>query len=108
MDHLTLLNVAIMRSHFTTGLEHAARGVQVAQASGAAVWRRAFFANMAQLFYLLGRFDEAIDHYEQALSILPSAGDNGVAALGGLADLRLAQGRIGEAEALLERVEGAV
>jgi transcriptional regulator with PAS, ATPase and Fis domain/tetratricopeptide (TPR) repeat protein len=108
MAENTLLSIALMRSQFDIALRHARCGADIARESGAAVWRRAFHGNLAHLFYVLGRFDEATAEYQQSQSLLPSEGDNRLAWLGGLGEICLAEGRLDECQHLVNRLEESI
>jgi DNA-binding NtrC family response regulator/tetratricopeptide (TPR) repeat protein len=105
---ITHVALAIMRSDLDGGLAHAARALQLAEQSGRAAALRASLANLGNLMYSLGRFDEAISYFERAMAALPSSGDNCNGALEGIARVRLVQGQLSEAVELLERVAGSV
>jgi DNA-binding NtrC family response regulator/tetratricopeptide (TPR) repeat protein len=105
---ITTVALALMRSDFDGGLAHAARALRLAEESGRAAALRASLANLGNLMYSAGRFGEAIDYYERAMSALPSSGDNCNGALDGIARVLLIQGQVSEASELLERVTGSV
>jgi DNA-binding NtrC family response regulator/tetratricopeptide (TPR) repeat protein len=105
---ITTVALALMRSDFDGGLAHAARALRLAEASGRAAALRASLANLGNLMYSAGRFGEAIDYYERAMSALPSSGDNCNGALDGIARVLLIQGQVSQAAELLERVTGSV
>jgi DNA-binding NtrC family response regulator len=105
---ITSAALAIMRSDFDSGLIHATRALQLAEQSGRAAARRAALANLGNLSYAAGRFDEAIDYFERAMDALPSSGDNCNAALESIARVRLVQDRIDEASELLDRIVESV
>src|SRR2546428_1202449 len=72
----THVAVAIMRSEAQAGLQHARRGLSLADQSGRASTRRAHLGNLGNLLYLLGDFSEAIQHLESAVALLPSTGEH--------------------------------
>jgi DNA-binding NtrC family response regulator/tetratricopeptide (TPR) repeat protein len=105
---ITCVALALMRSDFDAGLAHASRALQLAEQSGRAAALRASLANLGNLLYSVGRFGEAVGYYERAMAALPSAGDNCNGALEGIARVRLVQGQVSDAVALLERVAESV
>ena len=105
---ITNAALAIMRSDCDSGLIHATRALHLSEQSGRAAARRASLANLGNLSYAVGRFDEAIDYFERAMAALPSFGDNCNAALDSIARVRLVQDRVGQAGELLDRIAGSV
>ena len=101
---ITNAALAIMRSDCDRGLIHAMRALRLSEQSGRAAARRAALANLGNLSYAAGRFDEAIDYFERAMEALPSVGDNCNAALESIARVRLSQDQIGHAGELLDRI----
>ena len=55
--------LAIFQSDFDAAFVHAKRSVSLAEESGAVSARQSALANLGNVSYLLGRFDEAIDYY---------------------------------------------
>lgn len=104
----TRFAVAIMDCDLERASTHGERALHIANQSEAAAVRRASLGNMGNLFYWLGDFDKAVAYHELALSTFPSGGDNGNAAFGSLAQIRLAQGRTEECAELLDRLEQSI
>src|SRR5207247_5113272 len=92
----THVGVAIMRSESNAGLPHARNGLSLSELSGRAASRRAHLGNLGNLLYLLGEFNEAVEHLENAIAALPSEGEHRNANLDSLARIRLTQGRTDE------------
>ena len=101
---ITNVAIAIMQCDFDSALAHAVRAHQVANQSGRAAARRAALANLGNVRYAEGHFDEAIDYYHRAIEALPSAGDNIHAVLDSIARVELARGRLDQSAQLLDRI----
>jgi transcriptional regulator with PAS, ATPase and Fis domain len=108
MAENTLVAVAIMRTDVDDGIARAQSAWELAEESGAAAMRRATLANLGNLFYQIGDFDKAVEHFERARSILGTFGERDNGTLDSIALTCLAQGRIDEAEAFLNRIDGSV
>ena len=104
----TWVALAIMQSDLDAGLAHGRRALDLADHSGAAALKRAVLANLGNVHHLMGNADQAVVLWEQALAVLPTAGERSHAALESMAALYSAQGRTTEAEAILARIEHAV
>jgi DNA-binding NtrC family response regulator/tetratricopeptide (TPR) repeat protein len=100
--------IALMSSDYSSGLVHGQRAIALSEQAGVAVTLRACLANYGNLLCLGGRFEDAIGYFEQAMSILPSFGDNANGAIDAIASIRLTQNRLDEAEELLERIEESI
>ena len=98
----------VLLSHVDRALIHAQRALQLAEASGGASVKRSVFANFGNLLYMQGEFDRAVHFFERALKALPSAGEKNNGILETLARIRLSQGRLTEAEDLLNQIEASI
>jgi DNA-binding NtrC family response regulator/tetratricopeptide (TPR) repeat protein len=105
---ITLVAVAIMRSDLHEGLRHGQRALQLAEQCGSATLRRACLGNLGNLYYLIGRFKEAIEHLEAAHAVLPGAGEMSSGMLESLARVSLRQDRLGDAAGYLERIDESI
>jgi len=103
-----LVAIAIMQADALDGIEHARRALVLAEKSGSGGLRRACLGNLGNLHYLLGEFEEAVEHYKLADSSLFCAGDLSNACLDSLARVRLRQGNLSEAAAYLSAIEESI
>jgi DNA-binding NtrC family response regulator/tetratricopeptide (TPR) repeat protein len=104
---ITHVAVAIMRSDLDDGIRHGERARRLAEQCGAATLRRACLGNLGNLYYLTGRFKEAVEHLEAAHAVLPGAGEMSSGTLESLARVALRQDRLGDAAGYLERIEAS-
>jgi len=100
--------IAIISSNIDEGLLKAENALRLAEEAGAAATLRACLANFGNLLMLVGRFDEAINYFERAITTLPAFGDSGNGAIDAIASTRLTQGLIDEASELLDRIEQCI
>ena len=105
---ITLVAVAIMRTDLHEGTRHGQRALQLAEQCGSATLRRACLGNLGNLYYLIGRFKEAVEHLEAAHAVLPGAGEMSSGTLESLARVSLCQDRLGDAAGYLERIEESI
>jgi DNA-binding NtrC family response regulator/tetratricopeptide (TPR) repeat protein len=101
----TQVCVALMRSATHQALEHSRIFMDLSEQSGRAATRRAALGNLGNLLYLVGDFDSAVKHFEDAIAALPSAGEHCNASLDGIARIRLTQSQIDECGRLLDRID---
>jgi DNA-binding NtrC family response regulator/tetratricopeptide (TPR) repeat protein len=102
------LAIALTESDLDLGLEHGHRAVALAEDSGVAVTLRACLANLGNVMYLRGRFDEAFELFRRSLAALPSSGENGCGPIDAMAWVRITQGLPEQADALLDQIDQAV
>jgi DNA-binding NtrC family response regulator len=101
----TSVAVAIMLSEVERGFSFGRRALQLAKQSGAVAMQRACLGNLGNLYFAMGDFDKAIEHFELAIAALPSPGDNYNAGVDGIARVRLLQGRLDECAELLDQID---
>ena len=72
--------LAIMSSDYEEALRCGQRALALSDESGAAAMKRATLSNVGSIFYRMGKFGEAVDYFQRALSCLPTNGErtNGV------------------------------
>ena len=80
----------------------------MSEQSGRAAAQRALLGNAGNVLFLMGRFDEALDHFNGAIKILPSTGENCNATLDSLARVRLTQGLTDECGRILDRIDESI
>ena len=97
-----------MLSDFDSGMTHGKRSLEFAEESGSVGAQAACLGNLGNLLYLIGRFDEAVDYHQRAISFLQPGGHTYSGSLESLARIRLAQGRIEDSGHLLNRVEETI
>jgi len=102
------LALSILRSQFGQGRSHGLRAVELAELSGVRSIYRSSVANLGNLFYAIGDFDNAVSYFERALTALPSSGEKTSASLDTLARVRLTQGLFQDCKDLLDRIDTAV
>src|SRR5581483_348749 len=98
------LNLSVLKSDFDAAIFHGKRALALARQSGALYMEQACLTNVAHVLYLLGQFDDAIDHFAKAFEVRPSTIQPTHAGYDGLAQLYLTLGRLDECNALLERI----
>ncbi len=101
----TSVAVAIILSEVERGFSFGRRALQLAKQSGAVAMQRACLGNLGNLYFAIGEFDKAIEHFELAIAALPSPGDNYNAGVDGIARVRLLQGRLDECAELLDQID---
>ena len=99
---------AIILCDFDEGLPHAEKALELAEESGGAAMRRACFANLGNLFCLVGQFDRAIEFFQRALRVLSSPGELSNGALESLARIHILEGRLDEAAHYLDCIEASI
>jgi DNA-binding NtrC family response regulator/tetratricopeptide (TPR) repeat protein len=104
----TLVAAAIMRADIVAGIDVGRQALETSEQSGAAAMRRAALANLGNLFYQMGQFDVAIDHFLQARAILTTSGERDNATVDSIALSLLAEGRTHEAFERLAAIDEAV
>jgi transcriptional regulator with PAS, ATPase and Fis domain len=102
-----LMAISIERADFDAGLDQGLQALDLAERSGNAAMRRTCLGNLGNLHYALGDLDRADDYFERALKALPS-GTQAVSCLANLARVRIAQGRLEDAEQLLDKIDESV
>ena len=102
------LALAVLRSQFDAGRECGLRAVELAERSGAKSIYRAAVANLGNLFYAIGEFEQAVEFFERALAALPSIGAKTNGSLDTLARVRLSQGRFEDCVVLLDRIDSSL
>jgi class 3 adenylate cyclase/tetratricopeptide (TPR) repeat protein len=100
-----MLDWALVRSGRAAELGHSARALEIFRRHGAADRESAVLNNMGGFAYLSGRWDEAVELYEQGAEAASRAGDVDFAAFAdcNVGELRSDQGRLEEAEPRLRR-----
>jgi len=101
------VGLAIMRSDFVAGLDHARRGLDLAQESGAATVIRAALGNFGNLYYMRGEFERAATYFDDAMKAFP-VGENAYSGLETLARARLLQDRLDECAGLLDQIDESI
>jgi len=102
-----LAAVALARSDYKLGLVHAMRATELASRSGCANIYRGALGNLGNVLYALGKYDEAIDHFQRATSALPGGPDNNNWSRDSIARIRLSQRRLGDCAQLLDEIESS-
>ena len=98
-------DIAVLSADHISALKHGQYAIELAEQSGGAACKRTALGNLGFVFYSLGHFDEAVKCLERAIAVLPSPGESHSAMIDTLARIRLAQGRQGDCQALLDRIE---
>jgi transcriptional regulator with PAS, ATPase and Fis domain/tetratricopeptide (TPR) repeat protein len=99
------LAFSVLRSDFDGGLLHARRALELADQSGVAVLKRASLGNLGNLYYFMGRLDDATDSLNQACGVMPQFGPNGVGVIDALANIHLLNDQPSECERLLDELD---
>jgi transcriptional regulator with PAS, ATPase and Fis domain/tetratricopeptide (TPR) repeat protein len=99
------LAVAIMECDFDLAERCALRGRELTEQTGGAAEYVVNLGNSGFLYYMLGRFDEALACYEQVLPLLVPGSHNYSGTLDSLARIKLVQGRLEECDALLHKID---
>jgi len=100
--------ISIMRSEPFKGIEHGERAAVLATDSGCTSLKRATLGNLGNLHLLTGRFDVARQYFAAARAVFPATGALSNGALESLAVLSLAEGRLTEANELLNEIKDSV
>jgi transcriptional regulator with PAS, ATPase and Fis domain/tetratricopeptide (TPR) repeat protein len=106
--HNTSAAVAIMLSEVERGFSRGRRALHLAQESGAVAMQRACLGNLGNLYFAIGAFDKAVEHFEMANAVLQSRGDNYNAGVDGIARVRLSQGNLEECGRLLDQIDESI
>ena len=101
----TKANLSILKSDHRSALEHAHEAVTLAEESGGAACLRTCLGTLGVALYLHGEFDDAIQSFSRALTILPSSGDSRRSMIDALARVRLAQGDLAQCAELLDQIK---
>jgi DNA-binding NtrC family response regulator/tetratricopeptide (TPR) repeat protein len=99
-------NLSCLKLDFQAGIEHAERACNLSARSGWAVGSATSSATLGNLLLYTGRFEEAASCCFRALDSMSEGSDNFSGTLETLARIRLLQGRIGECEDILRRIDG--
>jgi DNA-binding NtrC family response regulator/tetratricopeptide (TPR) repeat protein len=97
--------IAVMRSDFASALLHARRSVELAEQSGVANARATSHGNLANVLYLTGEYERAVEHNGLALPRCSPGSDNYIGAVDTFARIRLAQNRLDECDELLDKID---
>lgn len=108
LARINLAALAIMRSDLPLALQHAQQAAALASESGAAALVRAAEGNLGHICYLRGDYADARAHLDRSYERLPSSSEHAHAPLDGFARTYLAEGRLGEADRVLSRIEAGV
>jgi DNA-binding NtrC family response regulator/tetratricopeptide (TPR) repeat protein len=99
------LAFCILLSDFDAAVEHGRRCLCLIEQSGAPAARRTCLINLGNVFYSLGQFDKAVDYFNDAFAVLPSASEFASASLESVARTRLSQGLIQECAELIGQID---
>ncbi|HJZ66702.1 MAG TPA: hypothetical protein VKF81_01050, partial [Blastocatellia bacterium] len=104
------LGIAIEQSEFEAATGHGSVAIEIAERAGLPLIVRNAVGNVGNLFLALGDFERASEHLERVLVARPQQrlGPDTLAALEGLARVRLAQGRFDECKDALDRIEARI
>jgi DNA-binding NtrC family response regulator/tetratricopeptide (TPR) repeat protein len=102
------LAFCVLRSDLDAGLSHARRALELSDQSGVAVLKRASLGNLGNLYYSLGRFDDATACLTQARDVMPRFGPNGVGVIDALANIHLLNGQTTECASLLDELDAVI
>jgi hydrogenase-4 transcriptional activator len=97
--------IAITRSDLLKAFEHATRAVTLAQRSGVANSQAGALGNLANVLYLTGQYERALEEQERAMQRFPPRSDNHLATLDILARIHLAQNNLDECDRLLDQID---
>jgi DNA-binding NtrC family response regulator/tetratricopeptide (TPR) repeat protein len=100
--------LAIISSDYEEGLRRGQRAFALADESGAAAIKRATLSNIGNIFYRMGRFGEAVDYFQRALSCLPTNGERTNGARESLARVCLVQEDLEQAGFQLRKIEDSI
>src|SRR5262249_9647093 len=92
------LGIAIVGSEFDVAKVHGTQAIAIAERAGLSMIMRIAVGNVGNLLYALGNFERASEYLEKVFVDRPERelGPAALAALEGLARVRLAQGRLDE------------
>jgi transcriptional regulator with PAS, ATPase and Fis domain/tetratricopeptide (TPR) repeat protein len=96
--------IAIIRADFDEALCQASAGVELAELCGASNVCAASLGNLANVLFLTGDYEGALQYYDRALERFPPRSDSRIATLDSLVHIRLAQGRSEECDRLLSQI----
>jgi len=99
--------IAIMRSDFIGGLQHARRAVELAGQSGAVNLYATSVGNMGNLLFLTGEYEHSVEYLERALQLFQPRSDQHLGVLDAIARTRLAQNRLDDCDNLFNRIDHA-
>src|SRR5262245_28054028 len=103
-----LVAISIMRSDVSAGLAHGMRALQLSEASGSNSLRRACLGNIGNVYFLLGKFEKAVDYFTQAERALFKVGFCSNASLDSLAQIRIHEGDLSAAASCIRAIEDTI
>jgi DNA-binding NtrC family response regulator/tetratricopeptide (TPR) repeat protein len=104
----TQFAAALLQCDFDAALRHGQHSLRLSERSFRADGRRACLGNLGNLYYLTGRFEDAVDYFERAIAALPSSGEFCNAARETLARIHLVQGRTDECRRVLDQIDESI
>jgi transcriptional regulator with PAS, ATPase and Fis domain len=97
--------IATLRADFTGALERSAHAVELASRSGARYLLATTQGNFANLLFLTGDYESALQHEGHAFKAFPRHSDNYIASLDNRVRIKLAQNQLDQCHDLLAEIE---
>src|SRR6185503_622738 len=96
--------ISTLRADFKDALARSPRAIELASRSGVRYLLATTQGNFGTLLFTAGDYETALRYQEGALKVFPAHSDNYIGSLDNQARTKLAQGKLDECEALLDKI----
>jgi hydrogenase-4 transcriptional activator len=103
-----MLGISILFCNIDAGIKAGEAALALGEQSGATSPTVSSLGNLGNLYFSMGRFEEATSFQERAMALVPSGGEQYVSCVESLARIQLAKGDLVGCQALLDEVGQAV